>query len=80
LIAADRIAKEVKGVREAYVRILSRIGNPIDQPLIASAAVVLATGTSYSQVKPEVEAILDESLAGIRDVTGLILESQIVLF
>jgi S-adenosylmethionine synthetase len=80
LIAADRIAKEVKGVREAYVRILSRIGNPIDQPLIASAAVVLATGTSYSQVKPEVEAILDESLAGIRDVTGLILESKIVLF
>lgn len=80
IIAADRITKEVKGVREAYVRILSRIGNPIDQPLIASAAVVLAKGTSFSQVKPEVEAVLDESLAGIRDVTGLILESKVVLF
>ncbi len=80
LIAADRITKEVKGVREAYVRILSRIGNPIDQPLIASAAVVLARGTSCSQVKPDVEAVLDESLAGIRDVTGLILGSKIVLF
>jgi S-adenosylmethionine synthetase len=80
ILAADRITKEVKGVREAYVRILSRIGSPIDQPLIASAAVVLAKGTSFSSVKPEVHAVLDESLAGIRDVTNLILESRIVLF
>ena len=80
MIAADRITKEVKGVREAYVRILSRIGNPIDQPLIASAAVVLGKGNSLSQVRPEVESVLDESLAGIRGVTDLILESKIALF
>jgi S-adenosylmethionine synthetase len=80
ILAADRIVKEVKGVREAYVRILSRIGSPIDQPLIASAAVVLEKGRTFAQVKPEVQSILDESLAGIRDVTNLILESRIVLF
>jgi S-adenosylmethionine synthetase len=80
ILAADRIVKEVKGVREAYVRILSRIGNPIDQPLIASAALVLAKGTSISQARPEALAVLDESLAEIRDVTNLILESKIVLF
>ncbi len=80
LLAAERITREVKGVREAYVRILSRIGNPIDQPLIASAAVVLSAGTSFARVKPEVESVLDESLAGIRSVTDLILESKIVLF
>ena len=80
IITADRIAKEVKGVREAYVRILSRIGSPIDQPQIASAAVVLEDGLSLSQVDPEVRSILDDSLAGIRDVTKLILEQKIVLF
>ena len=80
ILAADRIVKEVKGVREAYVRILSRIGNPIDQPLIASAALVLAKGTSISQARPEALAVLDESLTEIRDVTNLILESKIVLF
>ena len=80
VLAADRIVKEVKGVREAYVRILSRIGSPIDQPQIASAAVVLEKGRSLSQVGPDVRSILDDSLAGIRDVTNLILEQKIVLF
>jgi S-adenosylmethionine synthetase len=80
ILTADKIAKEVKGVREAYVRILSRIGSPIDQPQIASAAVVLEKGRSLSQVEPEIRSILDDSLAGIRDVTTLILDQKIVLF
>jgi S-adenosylmethionine synthetase len=42
ILAADRIVKEVKGVREAYVRILSRIGNPIDVTnLILESKIVL---------------------------------------
>lgn len=80
ILAADKIVKEVKGIREAYVRVLSRIGSPIDQPQICSAAVVLQKGQTFPQVKGEVERILDESLAEIRDVTDLILEERIVLF
>jgi len=80
IISAEKITREVKGVREAYVRILSRIGSPIDQPQIASAAVALEKGYSLSQVEPEIRSILDDSLAGIRDVTGLILDQKIVLF
>lgn len=80
ILAADRITKEVPGVREAYVRILSRIGSPIDQPQIASAAVVLEKNKSLSKVQQEVRAVLDESLADIRNVTQLILAEKIVLF
>jgi len=80
IIAAERITKEVPGVREAYVRILSRIGSPIDQPQIASAAVVLEKGRSFSKVRPEATAVLNDSLADIRKVTQLILDRQIVLF
>ncbi len=80
LIAANRIVKEVKGVNEAYVRILSRIGNPIDLPQIASAAVVLDKTTRLTQVKPEIKSILDESLNDIRSVTRLILNRKLVLF
>jgi S-adenosylmethionine synthetase len=80
VIAADRIVKEVKGVKEAYVRILSRIGNPIDQPQIASAAVVLEGNTSMSQVRSDAGSILDESLRDIRSVTQLILEKRLILF
>jgi S-adenosylmethionine synthetase len=80
LLAADRIVKEVKGVKEAYVRILSRIGNAIDNPQIASAAVVLDRPARISQVRPEIESILNESLNEIRGVTKLILEKRIILF
>ncbi|MDG6914775.1 MAG: methionine adenosyltransferase [Nitrososphaerota archaeon] len=80
LQAAEKIAGEVKGVREAYVRILSRIGSPIDQPQIASAAVVLEKGTKLSAVKSEVEGIIDDQLADIRKITKLILEKRIILF
>jgi S-adenosylmethionine synthetase len=80
ILAAERITKEVPGVREAYVRILSRIGSPIDQPQIASAAVVLEKGRSFAQAQPEVQSVLDESLADIRKVTQLILAQRIVLF
>jgi S-adenosylmethionine synthetase len=80
IVASQRIVEEVAGVKEAYVRVLSRIGVPIDQPQIASAAVILEKGTAMSAVSGDVESILDESLAGIRDVTKLILERKIVLF
>ncbi len=80
ILAAERICKEVPGVREAYVRILSRIGSPIDQPQIASAAVVLEKGRSFSKSLSEIESVLDDSLAEIRKVTGLILKGKIVLF
>ncbi len=80
LHAAEQIAEEVKGVKEVYVRILSRIGSPIDQPQIASAAVVLEKGKKMSQVQGEIEGVLDDSLAGIRGITDLILEKRIILF
>ena len=80
VLAARDIVKEVPTVREAYVRILSRIGRPIDQPLIASAAVVMEKGSRMSAVKGEVEAIMDDSLDGIRRVTGMILRKKIELF
>ncbi|TMP98651.1 MAG: methionine adenosyltransferase, partial [Thaumarchaeota archaeon] len=80
IVAAERIAKEVPGVGESYVRILSRIGYPIDQPQIASAALVLERGRTLSSVRGDVESILDESLRTIKDVTTLILKKRVQLF
>jgi S-adenosylmethionine synthetase len=80
ILAARRIVKEVPGVSEAYVRVLSRIGRPIDEPQIASAALVLRKGTKMSAVRADVESILDQSLADVKRVTGLILHKKIVLF
>jgi S-adenosylmethionine synthetase len=78
--AAEQIASEVKGIREVYVRILSRIGSPIDRPQIASAALVLEKGTKMSGIKAEVEGILDDQLRDIRKITDLILAKRVILF
>ncbi|MDA4117500.1 MAG: methionine adenosyltransferase [Thaumarchaeota archaeon] len=80
LHAAEQIVEEVKGVKEVYVRILSRIGSPIDQPQIASAAVVMDDGKKMDAVKQQIEQVLDSSLADIRGITDLILEKRIILF
>jgi S-adenosylmethionine synthetase len=80
VLSAREIVKELPSVREAYVRILSRIGKPIDQPLIASAAVVMEKGSRITAVKGDIESILDDSLADIRRVTKLILQKKVELF
>jgi len=80
VLTARDIVKKLPTVRESYVRVLSRIGNPIDQPLIASAAVVMEKGARLSSVKGDVESILDDSLTDIRKVTNLILQKKIELF
>jgi len=80
ILAAREIVKKVPAVREAYVRVLSRIGKPIDQPIIASAAVVLERGTRLSSVSGDIKSVLDDSLVGIKGITKLILQRKIELF
>jgi len=80
VLTAREIVKKLPTVKEAYVRVLSRIGNPIDQPLVASSAVVLERGTRLSSVSGDIESIMDESLENIRRVTKLILKRKIELF
>lgn len=80
VLTAREIVKKVPTVKETYVRILSRIGRPIDQPLIASAAVVLEEGSRLSSVEGDVKSIMDDSLDDIRRVTGMILQKKVELF
>jgi len=80
ILAAKKIVKELPAVKECYVRILSRIGSPIDEPQIASAALVLEKGATLSSVEGDVKSILDDSLRDIKHVTRLIIQQKLVLF
>lgn len=60
---ADRVFREVSGIEEVYVWLLSRIGVPIDQPAIASAQLVLPATTKIEDVAPQARNILDDELA-----------------
>ncbi len=66
---AGEVYAAVPGVREVYIWLCSQIGHPIDQPLIASAQLVLKPGLALDDVRGEVTAIMDRELAGIYTYT-----------
>jgi len=77
---AERIIREVPKIREVYVELLSQIGQPIDQPLVASAKVLLNEGVTLQSVKSDVEGIIGEELEDITKLTEKIVEMQEQLF
>ena len=74
---ADRIVKDVPGVEEAYVWLLSRIGIPIDQPAIASAQLVLSKTTRIEDVSSQTRDILDDEFANLGKFTKDLAEGKI---
>jgi S-adenosylmethionine synthetase len=78
-IAKD-IAENVSGIEDVYIRILSQIGKPIDQPLIASAQVIPKDGANMKVIKSESEAIIDRRLADITKITEMITRGELDTF
>lgn len=62
---AREICAEVDGVKEAQVLLLSRIGSPIDHPLVAAAQLLMKKGKLTGDVAKRAEDIIGRNLAGI---------------
>jgi len=62
LLTAQDIVARVPAVRDVSVYILSQIGHPLDQPLMATATVRPKSGSLTPGLKADVEAIIDEHL------------------
>jgi S-adenosylmethionine synthetase len=77
---ADHVVAEEPRVSEIYVKILSRIGSPLDEPLVASADLVVDHDASWESVKKSVAAIVDAELADVCSVQDTILEGKVRLF
>jgi len=78
-IAKD-IAAKVPGIDDVYIRILSQIGYPIDQPLIASAQVIPENGANMNNIISESRAIIDEWLANITKITEMTTRGELETF
>jgi S-adenosylmethionine synthetase len=77
-ILAIRIAQDVvdeTGAKQAYVRLMSQIGKPIDQPLVASLQVV-----GDRKIELKARRITDEWLARVTDVTKWCVEGKVSVF
>jgi len=78
-IARD-IASNVPGIEDVYIRILSQIGYPIDEPLIASAQVIPKDGANMKDIISESEAIIDKWLADITKITDMTTKGELETF
>src|SRR6056297_2875232 len=77
---AERIYEEVDGIREARVRLLSQIGQPIDRPHVADASLVTEDGVSVADIGADVEAVIDDELANVTDVTRRVIDGELSTF
>ncbi len=66
---AHKIYEQVPGIQEVYIWLLSQIGQPIDQPAIAAARVVLESGNSLKSLEKSIEAVMNTELQNIDKFT-----------
>lgn len=77
MVAAEDIAKEVEGIEEVYIKILSQIGKPIDQPHVASVQVVPKGGSDFAKVEAQATEMMDDWLENIPKIQQRIFRGEI---
>jgi len=77
---AQECVHRVDGIEEIYIRLLSQIGKPIDQPLVASVQILPKPDTDIRTICPEIEGIIDSGLAEITCITEKIIRGEISTF
>ena len=78
---ADRIVRENAGkVKEVWVRIVSQIGKPIDEPQAATAQIIPAKGSKLASIKKDAEGIVDQELEKIYKLTDRIVAGKVRVF
>lgn len=76
---AKRIYEETQRIKEVYVYMLSRIGYPIDKPLIVNVKVIPQEGLRVESIKYEVESIVEAELNNIVNVRDWLLKAPLDL-
>ncbi|MCW4038072.1 MAG: methionine adenosyltransferase [Candidatus Bathyarchaeota archaeon] len=77
---AEKVYSEVEGISEVYIKVLSQIGKPIDQPLMTDVQLILSKGVTLHKVRGDVESIVDEGLADVCKISEAIIDGKILLF
>ncbi|MEM2102081.1 MAG: methionine adenosyltransferase [Candidatus Bathyarchaeia archaeon] len=62
---ANQVYKQVEGIREVYIWLLSKIGEPIDNPAIAAAHVIMKDGNSFNDASHHINQVIDYELENI---------------
>jgi len=77
---AESVVDQVDGIRDMRVRLLSQIGQPIDEPHVADVHIVTDADTKLADVQADVRAIVDDELANVTDVTKKVIDGELRTF
>ena len=77
---AQECVKKVDGIEEMYIRLLSQIGKPIDQPLVASVQVLPGSGVKLKDINDEIYGIVDNQLANVSSITEKVIAGKLRTF
>ena len=80
LLAAQDIVERVPAIQAATVYVLSQIGAPLDQPLVATALVNSTNNRLTPSVQADVQSVLDEQLEQVNSIRTRILNQELTLF
>lgn len=82
-LLAKEIAQEISevdGVKEVFVRALSQIGGPIDQPRILNIRLLPEEGESVGNLRSDAESIANEHFENVQDLSERIVEGEVQVF
>ncbi len=77
---AEACVRDVEGIEECYIRLLSQIGTPIDHPLVASVQVLPRAGAEFGRMQRQIEEVMDAQLSDITCVTEKVIRGELATF
>ncbi len=82
LLAGD-VAREIsglEGVKEVFVRALSQIGKPIDEPNVMNIRLLPEEGGTVDELQRDAEGIAEEHLSNIQDLSKRIIDGELKVY
>ncbi|MDR4458964.1 MAG: methionine adenosyltransferase [Nitrospirales bacterium] len=73
---AKKVYAQIPGVRDATVWMVSRIGAPVNEPLVVSAQVGVKKGFSLKRISGEVQALINQELADMEHFCEALAKGQ----
>lgn len=77
---ASDIVKNVDGIKQIHIMILSQIGKPINQPKAATSQILLEEGYKIEEVQEDISRIMDEWFDNIGDITEMLIKGKLKTF
>lgn len=76
---AGRICREVSGVGEVYVWLLSQIGKPIDKPKVIAVQFIRKDGSDSKSIPIEINEVVEKELDDIQSFCKSLIEGKILV-